>query len=118
MANYEAGESIVRIVLVVLAVLLLAPLLMMAVAMPMMGMMGWGWGWMVGGLPPLWGAGMVLLWLVVLLGVGVALYRAFAGGDGTGRSDPALEELRMAYARGDLTDEEHEERRATLRSEE
>ncbi|QLG28014.1 SHOCT domain-containing protein [Halorarum halophilum] len=118
MANYETGESIVRIVLVVLAVLLLAPLLLMAVAMPMMGMMGWGWGGLPGGLSPLWGVGMLLLWLVVLLGVGVALYRAFASRGGTGRPDPALEELRTAYARGDLTDEEYEERRATLRSEE
>jgi putative membrane protein len=33
-------------------------------------------------------------------------------------TDPALEELRMAYARGDLSEEEFEERRERLRQEE
>jgi len=39
------------------------------------------------------------------------LYRAIAGSDD---SDRALEELRLAYARGEMSDEEYEQRRDAL----
>ena len=91
---------------------------MMAFAMPMMGMMGWGWGGGMGGtaLSPLWGVGMLLVWLLVLVGVGYALYRGVSRIDTTHTGDRALDELRLAYARGDLSDQEFEERRERLRS--
>lgn len=113
----RSGEQdILRLVVLVVGVLLLAPLLMMVFMMPMMGMMGWWWGdGMMGGMSPLWGIGMMLFWLVVLLGIGYALYRGVASGVGpASKVDPALEELRMAYARGELTEEEFEERREQL----
>lgn len=116
MATERPSDGLLRIVLIVLAVIVLFPLLLMVFAMPMMGMMGWGWGGgMAGGLSPLWGIGMTLVWLVVLIAIGYLLYRGLIGGVGsTMTNDRALEELRVAYARGELSDEEFEERRATL----
>ncbi|QIO24875.1 SHOCT domain-containing protein [Haloarcula sp. JP-L23] len=120
MSTERTSDGLLRIVLIVLAVIVLFPLLMMVFAMPMMGMMGWWWGGgMAGGLSPLWGIGMMLVWLIVLVGIGYLLYRGLVGGVGSSLTgDKALEELRVAYARGDLSEEEFEERRANLRREE
>lgn len=113
MSSQHQRDSQLRIVLIVLAAIVLFPLLMMVFAMPMMGMMGWWWGGSGGGpgmgLSPFWGIGMMLLFLVVLLGVGYFLYRGLIGGQ-VRSHDRALEELRTAYARGDLSDEEYEQR--------
>lgn len=116
MATQRSNDSLLRIVVVVLGVIVLLPVLMMALMMPMMGMMGWSWhDGVAGGMSPMWGIGMMLVWLVVLLGIGYLFYRGVASGfRRNGVSDPALEELRLAYARGDLTDEEFEERHARL----
>lgn len=111
----RSDDRLLRLVVVVLGAILLLPLLLMALAMPMMGMMGGLWsGGMMGGYSPFWGVGMMLVWLLVLVGIGYALYRAFVGGT-RGPTDPAMEELRVAYARGELTDEEFEQRRERLR---
>lgn len=120
MDTQRTNDGLLRIVVIVLGILVLFPVLMMVFAIPMMGMTGWGWSdGMAGGLSPLWGLGMMLVWLVVLLGIGYLLYRGLAGGMRPGTvSDPALEELRLAYARGDLSEEEFENRRAKLRTEE
>ena len=115
----RTDDSLLRIVIVVVAVLLLFPLLMMG-TFPMMGMMGW-WGPSMtwgsagpgGGFSPLWGLGMMLLFLVVLVGIGYFLYRSLTQG-ALSTNDRALEELRIAYARGDLSQEEFEERRESL----
>uniref|UniRef100_UPI002468F64B SHOCT domain-containing protein n=1 Tax=Halopenitus sp. POP-27 TaxID=2994425 RepID=UPI002468F64B len=64
-------------------------------------------GWTV-----LVGVAMQLLFLAVLVGGGYLVYRTIAGRDDD--SDRAIEELRLAYARGDLTDDEYEQRRAAL----
>ncbi|MFB6150856.1 MAG: SHOCT domain-containing protein [Haloarculaceae archaeon] len=86
-----------------------------------------------GGMHGAWGGGMhgpgtwsgSVPWWVVLLGVALRLmfaaglvvlgylgYRALTdAGEGT---DDAMAELRRAYARGDLSDEEYETRRAKL----
>lgn len=118
MSSQRTTDGTLRIVLIVLAVLVLAPMLMMLVSVPMMGMMGGiGYGGMMGpyGGSGLWGLGMLLVWLVVLVGGGYLVYR-WLSGSGVG-ADPALQELRLAYARGDLSDEEFEERRSTLECE-
>lgn len=65
------------------------------------------------GFSPLWGVGAMLLSVLVVLGIGYALYKALVG-DHVADHNPALEELRMAYARGDLTDEEFQQRRERL----
>lgn len=111
-----SGE-ILRVVLIVLGIFLLIPLVMMLVGMSMMGMMGWGGG-MAGGPSPLWGIGLMVLPLVVLSGIGYLLYRGFVRDGGSSTADSQLEELRLAYARGDLSDDEFEERRAELTTEE
>lgn len=120
MSTARTDDGLLRVVVTVLGVLLLFPLLMMVFAMPMMGMMGWWWdGGMMNGFSPLWGIGMLLVWLVVPLAIGYLVYRVLVGQVAPEPgADPALAELRMAYARGDLTDEEFEERRRTLREEE
>ena len=68
-----------------------------------------------------WGitGGWSIPWLLLLLGlvVLVAYVAANAGssGGGDGSTDEAIAELRRRYARGDLSDDEFEERRRTLR---
>ncbi|WP_255150812.1 SHOCT domain-containing protein [Halorarius halobius] len=109
------SDDLLRIALVVLGVLLFAPLLVMGLMMPMMGYWYTGGGMgpgMMGSGGGLWWVGTLLLPLVVLGVGGYALYRLLTGRDGGG--DPAVRELRMAYARGDLSDEEFDERRERL----
>ncbi|WP_416840224.1 SHOCT domain-containing protein [Haloferax sp. DFSO52] len=120
MSTERRSDGFLRVVLVVIAAIVLLPMLMMVFAVPMMAMMGWWWsGGIAGGFSPLLGAGMMLLWLVALVGIGYLFYRGLVGGIGPSLiGDSALEELRLAYARGDLTDEEFEARRANLRREE
>ena len=83
------------------------------------GMMG-GDGGAMGGSAPLFGfLGPLVPLLVVLLvvGGGVVLVQAALDQDdvGIGTSKDAIEELRAAYARGDLSEAEFESRLAKLR---
>jgi putative membrane protein len=94
------------------AVVLLGPLLMG-------GLMALVWSGTAGGMGPGamggMGGGVVLAALFVLLPlllVGLVVvwaWRQFGDGD-----DPAREELRMALARGDISEEEYERRREML----
>lgn len=128
----HSSDGVLRLVVIVIALVVLLPFLVMALFMPLMwgmgvwggGMMGgWGGGMMgdwSGGMMAGWGllSGVMLLgWFLVLLGIGYLFYRGFlrAAPD---RTDAALEELRMQYARGELSDEEFEERRSRLAREE
>ncbi|MFB6267479.1 MAG: SHOCT domain-containing protein [Halodesulfurarchaeum sp.] len=86
------------------------------------GMMG-GYGGMMGGYGGMGTGGYLvgivsqLGFIVLLLGGAYLLYRTFVtGGDGGlfEPDDTALEELRVAYARGELSDEEFERRKARL----
>lgn len=112
------SDALVRTLLIILAIIILAPLLMMLFAFPMMGLWSGGHMWNGTGTTGsswLW----LLLWalfLAVLLGVGSLFVRAAFGP--SRNADTALEELRVAYARGDLSSEEFEERRERLRREE
>lgn len=106
----ETGRS-VRIALLAGAVLLLAAR-PVAATTGTVGMMG-GYG---GG-----GFGMIgfgFLWPLLLLGgIAFVVYRAADGGsEGSmgNSSDPALETLRERYARGELTEEQFEQRRRRL----
>lgn len=122
MTATEWDGRIVGLVVLLLGALLLLPLLTMGGGMMGGGMWGPGMGGgMWGG--GMWGSGMQggtglgWLWLVGLLlrvgllvaivALGYYLVRAVTADDGT---DPAVAELRAAYARGDLTDEEYDRR--------
>jgi len=117
MSSSSTTDDTLRIVLIVVGALVLAPILMMVLAFPLMGM--WGGGMMGGyggygmyGGSSLWGIVMMLVWLVVLVGGGYLVYRWLSGS--ATDTDPALEELRLAYARGDLSEEEFEDRQSKL----
>lgn len=70
---------------------------------------GGAWGWGFGILWP-------LLWLVVLIAtIGVVVY-FLTRQNGTTNADQALGVLRERYARGEIEDEEFEERASRLRN--
>lgn len=103
------------IILLILGVIIVLPLLTMGMGFG--GMMGYG-GMMgqygsTGGWWPLVGMLVPLVFLLVLLGGGYLVFQRTAETQ-TSR-DPALEELRLAYARGELSEQEYEERRERLR---
>ena len=89
------------------------------------GMMG-GYGGMMGGYGGLGTVGTTgsvvaligqLGFLLLLVGGGYLLYRALSRSNSAsqfGTTDTAMEELRLAYARGDLSEEEFETRRVRL----
>lgn len=116
----SSEDTLLRTLLVVIAAILLVPFLMMVFMMPMMGMWGWGHMWDGG----MWnGTGATWMWLLmwliglaIVVGLGYLLYRAIRRPADRG-TDTALEELRIAYARGELSDEEFEERRERLQRE-
>ncbi|MFC4541651.1 SHOCT domain-containing protein [Halosolutus amylolyticus] len=117
MSDTTSTTRPVVIVLALIAALVVLPGLFMGIGMmgfgPMMG--GWSHMWGDGSVPgwmPFVGVLMQLLFLAALVGLGYLLVRAIAGTDE--RSDRALEELRLAYARGELSDEEYEQRRDAL----
>jgi putative membrane protein len=123
MTTQTTDRRLVTAVLIVLGALLVVPTLFVGfggmMGGPMMGGM-WGSGMGPDGTIPQWaflvGAVMQFLMLAVLIGAGYLLYRAVTGT--TGSSDRALDELRLAYARGELTDEEYETRREVLERDE
>ncbi|WP_254767487.1 SHOCT domain-containing protein [Salinilacihabitans rarus] len=99
------------IVLLTLGAIILLPLLTMGMGFG--GMMGYG-GMMgqYGGTGGWWPFIGMLVPLLILLGGGYLVFRRMSETQ-TSRN-PAMEELRAAYARGDLTDEEFEARRDRL----
>ena len=110
---------LVTIVLIIIGAVILFPIVLTGSGMlsfgPMMGGMGGGGMWGDGTMPG-WmfiaGIVMQLLFVAALIGGGYLIYQAVTGSESD--SDQALEELRRAYARGELTDEEYEQRRKTL----
>lgn len=111
-------DTTVRTILIVLGALLLLPFLMMLFFVPMMGMWGGGHMWDGG----MWGTGggapwtWIVMWIVPLVllgGLGYLLYRSLRRSSDR-ELDSAIQELRTAYARGELSDEEYEKRRERL----
>lgn len=105
-------DTLLKTVIIVLAILLLLPIVVMIAMMPMMGAWHWNTGWGGSGMWWMW----VGVWLVLLLVVLASAY-LFVRTIRTDRregSDEALEALRIAYARGDVSDEEFEKRRKRL----
>lgn len=107
-------QSVVRTLLLIVVAFLAIPFLLMLFMLPLMGMgMGmWYWGGTRG---PVWPWLLFgVFCLLVIVGVLYLLYRVILEIQ-PDDSNPALKELRQAYARGDLTDEEFKERRDRLR---
>ena len=116
-----SDRRLVTLLLVILGVIFLLPLFGMGFGMMGYGsMMGgtWGGGMWGGSAVPGWmlvvGLVIPLLFVLLLAGLLYLVYRLLTDEEG---EDSAIEELRTAYARGDLTDEEYEERLARLREE-
>ena len=110
-----SNDSLLRTALIVVAAILLVPFLMMLFMVPIMGLGHmWYWNGTAVSVWPLLIFGLVCL--AIIFGIVYLLYRAIVGLQ-RGRSNGALEELRQAYARGELTDEEFEERRERLQRE-
>ena len=118
----SSNEPLLRAALLIVIALLVLPVVMMFVMLPMMGVTGrthmsgpgmWngggGGGWITMVL-------VMVLSLVLVIGLGYVVYRLLTQ-DGE-QTDEALEQLRIAYARGNLSDEEFEERRTKLSREE
>lgn len=104
------------IILLLLGAIILLPLITMGMGFG--GMMGYG-GMMgqygrTGGWWPLIGMLVQLLFLLVLIGGGYLLFRRMT--ETQSSRSPAMEELRLAYARGELSEQEYEERRERLRA--
>ncbi|MFC7020146.1 MULTISPECIES: SHOCT domain-containing protein [Haloarcula] len=128
MSTDRSDRRLVTLLLVVLGALVVLPLFGMGFGMMGYGsMMGgmWGGGMWNGGMwnsgtAPGWmlfvGLVMPLLFLLLLVGAVYLVYRLLTDDDGSGQ-DAAIDELRTAYARGDLTDAEYEDRLERLREE-
>lgn len=122
MTTTRSDETMLRLAVVALAVVVLAPLLAMAVAMLMLGMMGYWYGGMgmtpgTGGVGTVFGVVPLLGALLVVVALVVLFSRTLTGASSAG-TDPALEALHVAYARSDLTEEKFEPRRERLESRE
>lgn len=118
MTENTDNTRLVTIVLAIVGAIVIFPILFMSLGM-MGGMWGggmWGSGMWAEGTVPGWvfvvGIVMRILFLAALIGGGYLVYRAVTGSESD--SDQALEELRLAYARGELTDDEYEQRREAL----
>jgi putative membrane protein len=113
-----SDRQVVTLVVVLLAAVVLLPTLLVGFGMMGGPMMGGTWGhmWADGGTVPGWAVAVnllvQLLFLAAIVGAGYLTYRSVTSQ--TADRDRALDELRMAYARGDLSDEEYERRRTRL----
>lgn len=104
-----ATDDITKLIVGLLAVFVLLPFVVMALMIPFGAtMMGGSFGYYTGG----WFWILAFVPFALLLLLGWLGYRTFAGEPA---EDGALQELREAYARGDLTTEEFEERLERLR---
>lgn len=101
-------RGLVIFVLIAVGAFVFIQLLMMAFMFPTMG-------WMMtdgtGEMSPSWSIGMTVIYLLGLVVFGYIIYRVYRQ---YARRDAAIEELRRAYARGELTQEEFEQRRTDL----
>lgn len=115
MATTTDTNRLIVVALVALALLVFLPALFMGRGM--MGYRGPMMGWMYGTNAPGWmlfvGVLGQLLLVALVVGVGYMVYTTFVGTSST-KTDTALEELRVAYARGDIDEDEFDRRRDRL----
>lgn len=101
-------RSLLLFVLIAVGAVVFIHLLMMAFMMPTMG-------WMMSdgtaAMSPVWSIVMMGIYLLGLGAFGYIIYRVYKQHS---QRDAAMEELRQAYARGELTPDEFEQRRKDL----
>jgi putative membrane protein len=110
----SSTTTLLRRLLIVGLVLILVPFGMMLLITPMAGTWGGSHMWTGGMAPGTLGWLWPLLWLAIIVGIGYLLVSLLRGSDDQ-QTDPAIEELRAAYARGELSEEEFETRLERLR---
>lgn len=110
-----ADDELFRLLLVIVTVLLLIPFVLMLFMLPVMGWMG-GWAAAGDGIRSL-PFTVTVLWGVVLVGVAGVLYMLYSAISRESR-DRAIEEARLAYARGEISRDEFQERVELLEREE
>jgi len=116
MSTSRPRDANVRLALLV-AILIFVPLLLVLFVFELLDLvLIWIVTRTTRSLPIVWAFTLMFLLLVVVLGMGYMFSRSVES-VATSRPDPALEELRTAYARGEITREEFRERRTLLRGE-
>lgn len=104
-------DTVVRSIVILVAVFVLLPMIVGAVAMSVFGLFGAG---LFGHMMPMYGAVMLLVWVLVIFGVAYVLYQALLDTRSKRSGDTALKELRVAFARGEIDEDEFESRRERL----
>jgi putative membrane protein len=123
MTTNTTDTRLVGIALALLGALVLLPVLFVGFGMMGAGPMGmghdgmWGSGGSVPGWWPFVAVLMQLLFLGAVVVFGYLFYQAVVG-TRSRSGDRALEELRLAYARGEFDEEEYDRRRDRLKREE
>lgn len=112
--SMASEDTLIKTILIIVAAIFVIPMLMMLIMVPSFGMWDGAHMWNGTGIGWMW----PLMWIVVLgvvLAIGYGVYRGGTSSSAK-RIDPALEELRSAYARGELSTEEFEERKERLQA--
>jgi putative membrane protein len=93
----------------------------LATASPLLQERVWEWSWGMHPMWWMWGAGglvmmlmMLLFWGLVIAGLVFGIRWLVRQGGGEDRTDRALEILRERYARGEISEEDFEARRQDL----
>ena len=116
MSTSRPRDTLVLLALLI-AILVLLPLLLVLFVLELLDVvLIWILTRTARSFPIVWAFALMFLLLVAVLGLGYVFSRSIES-VATSRPDPALEELRVAYARGEITREEFEERRTVLRGE-
>lgn len=107
-----SNRDLLWIVVGIIILLVVLPMIMVAFVWPMSGM--WDGGHMWDGDGTGWAA--LMAWIIImaiLIGAIILLVRAFRP-EQESKTDPAIEALRLAFARGELSEEEYTDRRERL----
>jgi putative membrane protein len=116
MSTSRPRDANVRLALLI-AILIFVPLLLVLFILELLDVvLIWIVTRTTRSLPIVWAFALMFLLLVVVLGMGYMFSKSVES-VAMSRPDPALEELRIAYARGEITREEFRERRTDLRGE-
>lgn len=112
MPRHPRDRAFAPLILALLALVLVVAFVVFLAAAVFLGWVTGGFGHV--GFMPIVGVGGSILWLAVLVVIITLVFRAIQDDEG---EDAAIEELRRAYARGDIGDEEYDARLERLQGE-